>query len=126
MIGQKSNLCQCHIPRTGFNSKTGWLTYQITLSHNSTCQFPTISNLTSKNQLIPQIDLRFISLCQYKVIMTKYCIPVFLWCKHFKHEIQQWYKLNSHSNICTRTHLPLYMLCYVPRMKMISCEMVCY
>ena len=25
MIGQKSNLCLCHSPRTSFNSKTGWL-----------------------------------------------------------------------------------------------------
>ena len=43
MIGQQLYFCPCHIPRTSFNSKTGWLSYQIKLSHKSTGQFLTIN-----------------------------------------------------------------------------------
>ena len=39
MIGQKSNLCACHISRTSFNSWTGWVPYQIKILHKSTSQF---------------------------------------------------------------------------------------
>ena len=43
MIGQRSNLCQLRSPRTAFNLKTGWLPYQMKLSHKSTGRFPTIT-----------------------------------------------------------------------------------
>ena len=43
MIGQRSNLCQRHNPRTSFNSNKGWLPYHIRLSHKSTGRFPTIN-----------------------------------------------------------------------------------
>ena len=43
MIGQRSNLCQRHIPRTSFNPKMGWLLYKIKLSRKSIGYFPTIN-----------------------------------------------------------------------------------
>ena len=35
MIGQRSNSCRRHSPSTSFNSKTGWILYQIKLSRKS-------------------------------------------------------------------------------------------
>ena len=43
IIGQQSKLCQHHIQKTIFNSKTGWIPYNIKLSHKSTGRFRTIN-----------------------------------------------------------------------------------
>ena len=82
MIGQRSSLCHCHILRSSYHSKTGWVPYQIRRSHKSTRRFLTINQPRPQQSAWPSncpAVQRSHPLCR---IMTLQCCSVFLCCKN--------------------------------------------